>query len=124
MKGSKKIQVTKLKSEKQNYFLGGYILGLKDYSDRPYISISMKSADSSGRGETVFIMIFKTAGFGVNKYANPLVDIIRKAKEQNIPIACVYYKGDNCNIMSACYANFTAEQRVGQSFDDVPPDNL
>ena len=118
------MQITKLNSDKQNFFLGGYILGLKEYPDRSYISISMKATDSTGNGETVFIMIFKQAGFGTRKYANPTVDIVRKAKEQNIPIACTFYKGDNCNVMSACYANFTAEQRVGQSFDDVPPDNL
>ena len=106
---------TKLSNKKENYFLGGYILDLKAYPERSYISISMNSFDNKkGKNEPVFIMVYKKCGFGDKKYANPLIQIITDAHEKNIPIACCYYNDGDSNKMICCYANFTAEENKNE----------
>ena len=98
----------KLNNLYANYFLGGYISNLIDNPDKPYISIAMKSYDDKA-SDTVFIMIFKQAGYGKNKYPNPTATIVKDAFEKQCPIACVYYNdGNGGNKMSCCYTNFTA----------------
>ncbi len=92
------------KENTTNKFLGSYITGLKDYPDRSYISISLKDGT-----ETVYIMIFKQAGYGKKKYNNPLVKIITDAYYKSIPIACVYTEGESCNVMLCAYTNFSVD---------------
>ena len=112
---------TKLSNKKTNYFLGGYILDLKPFPDRSYISIAMKSYNEKNPdGETVFIMIYKKSGFGDKKYDNPSVKVAMDAFAQNIPIACCYYDDIESNKMVCCYANFTADKNKRPQ-DETPP---
>ena len=113
----------KLNNLYTNYFLGGYISNLIDNPDKPYISIAMKSYDDKA-SDTVFIMIFKQAGYGKNKYPNPTATIVKDAFEKQCPIACVYYNdGNGGNKMSCCYTNFTATGNTGQAQKHEPADN-
>jgi hypoxanthine phosphoribosyltransferase len=66
----------KLKNIYENYFLGGYISNLIDNPDKSYISIAMKSFNSE-KSETIFIMVYRKAGYGDNKYINPMVKIVK-----------------------------------------------
>ena len=107
----------RLNSKYPNFFLGGYISNLIDNPDKPYISIAMKSYDEKS-SDTVFIMIFKQAGYGKNKYPNPTATIVKDAFEKQRPIACVYYNdGNGGNKMSCCYTNFSVK-------DDKPSEPL
>lgn len=104
---------TKLSKNKENYFLGGYIIDLKPYPEKSYISIAMKSFNAKkDKDEIVFIMIYKKSGFGNNQHPNPSVQIVMDAYEKNIPIACCYYDDGPSNKMICCYANFTAEENI------------
>lgn len=102
----------KLGTKFQNCFAGGYIGSLCTYDDpadtRSYISLGMKvKAGSEGELKTVYIMVYKLAGYGNSKYPNPLIKIICDCYAQGRPIACCYYEKSNCNIMTCCYANFS-----------------
>lgn len=113
----------RLNSKYPNFFLGGYISNLIDNPDKPYISIAMKSYDDKS-SDTVFIMIFKQAGYGKNKYPNPTATIVKDAFEKQRPIACVYYNdGNGGNKMSCCYTNFSATDNVEQAQKTAPTDN-
>ena len=94
----------------ENYFLGGYISTLIDDPEKSYISISMKSFNDKSC-KTILIMVFRKAGYGDNKYPNPMIKIVKDAFEKNIPICCVYYNDNGKgNKMSCCYANFSADK--------------
>lgn len=102
----------KLGTKFQNCFAGGYISSLCTYEDpsdtRSYISLGIKvKSGSNGELKTVYIMVYKLAGYGSNKYPNPLIKILCDCYEQGRPIACCYYEKSNCNIMTCCYANFS-----------------
>ena len=71
----------KLKNIYENYFLGGYISNLIDNPDKSYISISMKSFNDES-SKTIFIMVYRKAGYGDNKYTNPMVKIVKDAFEK------------------------------------------
>ncbi len=102
-----------------NFFLGGYISNLIDNPDKPYISIAMKSYDDKS-SDTVFIMIFKQAGYGRNKYPNPTATIVKDAFEKQCPIACVYYNDGNGE--TRCPAATLISQRLAmQSKHKRPP---
>jgi len=111
----------KLNNTYTNYFLGGYISNLIDKPDKPYISICMKSYDKE-TSENVFIMVFKNAGYGENKYPNPLAQIVKDAFEKHIPICCVYYNDNGKgNKMSCCYTNFSVDKNAENIADvDLP----
>lgn len=119
------MKAQKLNNKKDNYFIGGYITNLIAYPDRSYISISMKSFNGTD-DETIYIMIFKKSGFGNKKYTNPTVKILEDAYSQKVPVACVYYNNGDCNVMSCCYANFTANgnmeyaQEIDPTEEDFP----
>ena len=113
----------RLNSKYPNFFLGGYISNLIDNPDKPYISIAMKSYDDKS-SNTVFIMIFKQAGYGKSKYPNPTATIVKDAFEKQCPIACVYYNdGNGGNKMSCCYTNFTATGNAEQAQKTAPTEN-
>ena len=75
----------KSKNKYENYFLGGYISNLIDNPDKSYVSISMKSFNDES-SKTIFIMVYRKAGYGDNKYTNPMVKIVKDAFEKHIPI--------------------------------------
>jgi hypothetical protein len=100
----------KLNNFYSNYFLGGYISNLIDNPVKSYISISMKSFNSES-SETIFIMVYRKAGYGDKKYPNPMAKIVKDAFEKHIPICCVYYNDNGKgNKMSCCYANFSVDK--------------
>ena len=111
----------KLNNLYENYFLGGYISNLIDNPDKSYISISMKSFNDES-SKTIFIMVYRKAGYGDNKYINPMVKIVKDAFEKHIPICCVYYNDNGKgNKMSCCYANFSADKYAEVSNDGEMP---
>ena len=111
----------KLKNKYENYFLGGYISNLIDNPDKSYISISMKSFNDES-SKTIFIMVYRKAGYGDNKYINPMVKIVKDAFEKHIPISCVYYDdGKGGNKMSCCYANFSVDKYAEVPVADEMP---
>lgn len=102
----------KLGTKYQNYFAGGYISSLLTYDTpddiRSYISFTIKvKTGGGGETKTVYIMVYKMAGYGNSKYPNPMINVICDCYEQGRPIACCYYGKDNCNILACCYTNFS-----------------
>ena len=111
----------KLKNIYENYFLGGYISNLIDNPDKSYISISMKSFNDES-SKTIFIMVYRKAGYGDNKHPNPMAKVVKDAFEKHIPISCVYYNDNGKgNKMSCCYANFSADKYAEVPVGDEMP---
>jgi len=113
----------RLNNKYPTYFLGGYISNLIDNPDKSFISIAMKSYNSTSR-KTIFIMVFRFSGYNDNKYPNPTVQVVKDAFEKQCPIACVYYNdGNGGNKMSCCYTNFTATGNAEQAQKPAPTEN-
>lgn len=108
----------KVNKKSDSYFLGSYILSLKDYPQegKGYVSITLCSYNDNKR-ENVEVIVYYLAGYPNNRYPNPSIPIVKECWEKNLPIACVYYDNEGrVNIMQACYSNFSVKSEEEYPF--------
>ena len=105
MKGFDYMKTIKLPKGKELYFVGSYIRNIIDYADRSYISVMLSPGNKGEAGAPIYIMVFKETGFK-KKVTNPMVQILRDAFVNRMPVACVYYDNGQGNVMQCVYTNF------------------